>query len=197
MSASVDGTVRSWDIRQRACTSRLHVKGRPSVAFDPNGLVFAVASAFNMVRLFDVRKVTEGPFATFRGEGSPSLDVMSVSFSPTGKHLLCATNENYLFLLDAFSGAQLQAQTEHANAAGALLEPGFSADGEFFAGGSEDGTVYIWHTATGRRVAALGGHVGPVGAVRFSPTAALLASSCYNLVFWTFPPPPAEAPPGA
>eukprot|EP00667_Euglena_gracilis_P014669 EG_transcript_15208 len=188
LSGSLDGMVRLWDLKSRCCQGQLSVKGRAAVAFDPNGLVFAVSSSFNVVRLFDTRHIDQGPFATFAGQGDPSLDVMHLRFSPDGNRLLCATNENYLFLLDAFNGRHVQQYTDHQNGSGCSLEPSFTADGKFVASGSEDGSVYVWETETGRLVCRKEDcHAGPVGSVRFNPKYLMAASCCYNLVFWANP----------
>jgi COMPASS component SWD2 len=55
LSASLDDTVRFWDLRTSACQGLLRRKGRPSVAYDPNGLVFAIALDNNTIKLYDLR----------------------------------------------------------------------------------------------------------------------------------------------
>jgi COMPASS component SWD2 len=60
-SGSQDGDVRFWDLRSNVCQGRLNssgsdlVRGRPCVAYDPQGLIVAVACAVNHVKLFDLR----------------------------------------------------------------------------------------------------------------------------------------------
>ena len=52
----------------------------------------------------------------------------------------------------------------------------FSPDGLRLASGSEDQTVKIWDSATGKELFALKGHAGPVWSVAFSPDGQRLAS---------------------
>ena len=51
-----------------------------------------------------------------------------------------------------------------------------SADARILATGSEDGTVRLWETTTGRPFASLQGHTGGVWSVALSPDGTLLAS---------------------
>lgn len=55
MSGSLDHSVRIWDLRVNACQGILHLRGRPSVAYDQQGLVFAVAMEGGAIKLFDSR----------------------------------------------------------------------------------------------------------------------------------------------
>ena len=68
-SASVDGTARFWDLKSTSCAGVLKLPGggggdngasRPVAAFDPQGLVFAVALGDGRTRLFDVRGLQKG-----------------------------------------------------------------------------------------------------------------------------------------
>jgi WD40 repeat protein len=65
LSASLDNTVRFWDLRSNACQGMIRVKGKPQVAYDPDGLIFGVAAAPNVVKLFDARNYSAGPFVSF------------------------------------------------------------------------------------------------------------------------------------
>ncbi len=62
----------------------------------------------------------------------------------------------------------------HLSAVTALT---FSPDGRWIASGSQDRTVRIWETATGRQQRVLKGHTSPVTALAFSPDGQRLASS--------------------
>lgn len=53
----------------------------------------------------------------------------------------------------------------------------FSPDGKLLASGAEDNLIYLWDTATGRRIRTLSGHKNWVYRVAFSPDGTTLASS--------------------
>lgn len=55
LSASLDSTVRLWDLRSNACQGLIRRTGQASVAFDAQGLIFAVATMGNAVKLYDLR----------------------------------------------------------------------------------------------------------------------------------------------
>jgi COMPASS component SWD2 len=55
LSASFDSTVRLWDLRTNACQGLIRRTGQASVAYDAQGLIFAVATSNNAVKLYDLR----------------------------------------------------------------------------------------------------------------------------------------------
>lgn len=66
LSGSLDNTVRLWDLRSNVCQGMIRLATQPQVSYDPQGLIFAVATPANGVKLYDVRSFDKGPFATFR-----------------------------------------------------------------------------------------------------------------------------------
>lgn len=87
----------------------MHVAGRPTAAFDPDGLIFAAGINSECVKLYDLRSFDKGPFATFKLATTESQGVewTSLRFSPDGKTILICTNGNFIRLVDAFSGLHL------------------------------------------------------------------------------------------
>lgn len=60
LSAAVDDSVRSWDLRAANAQSCLVINGHPLAAYDPSGLVFALSfNESNKVLLYDMRRWAE------------------------------------------------------------------------------------------------------------------------------------------
>jgi len=52
--AGSEDSIRLWDLRSPNCQGAVSIVGRPAMAFDPSGMVFAVALGFTL-RLYDVK----------------------------------------------------------------------------------------------------------------------------------------------
>ena len=75
ISGSLDGTVRVWDLQSNICQGLLRLNSENNnnknnitkssignsvaCAFDPEGLVFAVALGNNQIKLFDLRSLDQ------------------------------------------------------------------------------------------------------------------------------------------
>ena len=193
-SASMDDTVRLWDLRQTNCQGVMRYEGgghRPAVAFDHGGVIFAVAICGGRIKLFDVRSYDKGPFLTFLTselEGSKSFS--SIKFSNNGEHMLLATTSGTHALLDAYSGSIVQTYTGHitnpddAEEATRPLEACFAPDSKFVLAGGDDGGIYSWETFTGKACPPLKEHHLPVGVLRCNPTRMQVASADTALCLW-------------
>lgn len=60
-----DKQVRLWDLRTPHCQAVLQTPSQPSVAFDQQGLVFAVGLDSGVIKLYDASGYQQGPFETF------------------------------------------------------------------------------------------------------------------------------------
>jgi COMPASS component SWD2 len=208
MSASLDKTVRLWDLRSTACQGLIHMdtvratevaslapgssvpaktngRVRYCLAFDPMGLVIAAAGADNTISLFDNRHYDKGPFFSIRVGWTSGIEFGNITFSPNGKYLLAsAANTNAIFLMDAFTGQKLQEYNTHNNSTGRPLDASFSANGEFVVSGSDDKTIRVWDTIGGQEVAVWNGHKDVVRCVRWNPKLMMVASGCNQMAFW-------------
>lgn len=76
-------------------------KGVPTVAYDPQGVVFAVGIDGTSVRLYDSSSFDKGPFKVFQLEKvRPEVRFGHLKFSGDGKYLLASTNADCIYILD-------------------------------------------------------------------------------------------------
>jgi WD40 repeat protein/broad specificity phosphatase PhoE len=100
--------------------------------------------------------------------------VNAIIFSPDGKQLASASDDNTVRLWDAAIGATLQTLEGHS---GRVNGVAFSPDGRQLTSTSDDETVKLWDAATGTTLQTLKGHSGRVNAVAFSPDGKLASAS--------------------
>jgi COMPASS component SWD2 len=180
-----------------------------SAAYDQEGVVFGVYTDDLLIRMYDARNYQEGPFAKFSLYDQSILNVVEpwlaqikapnlntkkmhaidLQFSPDGNQLLVTTNRGVFLHLDAFEGNLLHAFNKHSASQRSELKLGasYTADGEYVATGSEDGTVFVYKTKTGEHIHTLPkAHHGPIVDLRFNPQRHLLGSVGSNsTVLWT------------
>ena len=109
-SSSRDKTARIWDFRLNNCQGLVHFAHESVVAFDPEGLIFAAASAEEeSVKLFDIRNFDKGPFAELEVKnpvkGSQWHDV---KFSQDGSLIMINSNSNYALAFESIETGPVQ-----------------------------------------------------------------------------------------
>eukprot|EP00007_Cunea_sp_BSH-02190019_P003772 CAMPEP_0174238030 /NCGR_PEP_ID=MMETSP0417-20130205/10098_1 /TAXON_ID=242541 /ORGANISM="Mayorella sp, Strain BSH-02190019" /LENGTH=316 /DNA_ID=CAMNT_0015316835 /DNA_START=23 /DNA_END=969 /DNA_ORIENTATION=+ len=184
LSGSLDNTVRLWDLRVNLCQGLLQKRGRPSVSFDPDGLIFSTALSGNEIKMYDLRQYETGPFLSVTVPHSHEVQWTGMKFSPDGNFLLLSTTSDVIFLLNAFDGKKVVEYRGHVNNHNSRLEASFSPDGCYVVSGSEDGTIHVWERDTGKEVIVWSGHPLPVSVVQWNPRSLMLASACRNMAFW-------------
>ncbi|OMO57055.1 hypothetical protein CCACVL1_26037 [Corchorus capsularis] len=152
ISGSLDRTVLLWDQRADKCQGLLRAQGRPAIAYDDQGLVFAVASG-GYIRMFDARKFEKGPFEIFSVGGDVS-DANVVKFSNDGRLMLLTTMSGHIHVLDSFRGTLLSTYSVKPVSSNSTLEASFSPEGMFVISGSGDGRAYAWSVRSGKEVAS-------------------------------------------
>ena len=87
----------------------------------------------------------------------PATAIVSISavFSPDGRRILTASDDQTARIWDAASGEQLTVLSGHDEG---VLGAAFSPDGRRIVTASQDGTARTWDAATGRPLATLSGH---------------------------------------
>jgi COMPASS component SWD2 len=135
ISASLDNTVRLWDLRTNACQGLLRRTGRAATTFDSQGLIFAVATTNNTVKLYDLRSYDKGPFAAFVVEHLQQVTWAGIKFSNDGKYILLSTTASPIFLIDAETGEKRQVYETRINNHQSVLEASFSPDAQYVLSG--------------------------------------------------------------
>jgi WD40 repeat protein len=167
-SAAEDGSVRVWGVADGEAEAVLagHERGAVGLAFNTDGARLLTTSGDGTVRLWEVtsgRRLLEIPpeIAIQRLEVGAMLGL-------DGTRIASSTRK----LLDPETGASVGDLPSQGNLTAMAVSP----DGELFASGVANGTVYVYEFATGRLVARLAGHSLAVRAAAFSANGTRLVS---------------------
>ncbi|XP_031405175.1 protein ANTHESIS POMOTING FACTOR 1 [Punica granatum] len=182
MSGSLDHSVRVWDLRVNACQGILRLRGRPTVAYDQQGLVFAVAMEGGAIKLFDSRSYDKGPFDTFL-VGGDTAEVCDIKFSNDGKSMLLSTTNNNIYVLDAYAGEK-RCGFNLEPSPGTPIEATFTPDGQYLVSGSGDGTLHAWNINMGTEVASWNSYIGVASCLKWAPRRVMFVAASTALTFW-------------
>jgi WD40 repeat protein len=149
-SASLDSTIKMWDVSSGAClqTFEGHSDWVTSVAFSPDLTRLASASEDSTVKIWDA---SSG--ACLQTLESHSRHVTSVAFSPDSTRLASASWDMTVKMWDASSGACLQTLKGHSHWTNLVA---FSTDSMRLASASWDCTIKIWDVSSGACLQTLG-----------------------------------------
>ncbi len=156
-------------------------------AFSPNGELLATLDTMNplKLRIWDIRRGKE--IRTI--EGGKGWWVRSLAFSPNSK-LLAFPGETGVRVWDVAAGKELFRLDLGAKTR--LNCVVFSSDGKLLAaardpyGDSQDHSIHLWDTATGKEAGELKGHEEYITALAMSPKSNVLASASRDgtIRFW-------------
>ena len=106
--------------------------------------------------------------------GGHAKKVLGVSFSPDGKMLASASDDNTVKLWDPSTGKEIKTLSGHTDWVRGVS---FSPDSKMLASAGGDNTVKLWDISTGKEIKTLSRHANWVMDVSFSPDGKMLASA--------------------
>eukprot|EP01083_Nonionella_stella_P022904 63311_1 len=183
MSASIDRHIRLWDIRQNGSMAICKVPGRPTMAQDREGLIFAIGTGKNELKLYDRRKYEHGPFETMNGFPACNYEWCKMEFSPDGKYILISTRTNLLMLVDSFKGTVITQFVSYKNNTNDDIVASFTPNGEFIACGSSNGDIHFW-SKDNEKVAVWKGHPRCIKYFKWNPKHLTAVSASQHLSLW-------------
>ena len=172
MAVDIEGNISVEDFillsPQHVTTLEGHTGPVRSVAFSPDGMLFASGSQDSTIKLWDVGKKEN--ITTLEGH---THIVPTVAFSPDGT--LLASGGWDIKLWDIVTRRNVATLSSPWPWASSIA---FSPDGTLLASGGID--LKLWDIATRRNVATLSGHTGGVHSVAYSPDGTTLASGAQD-----------------
>src|SRR5215469_2820651 len=103
-----------------------------------------------------------------------SAKVRSVAWSPSGAHIVSASDDKTAQVWEATTGDHLFTYTGHSAPVNAAA---WSPDEQRIVSGSDDSTLQVWEAGTGICIFTCRGHSDAVNAVAWSPDGKLIASA--------------------
>lgn len=170
---------------KHVATFKGHTDNINSVAYSPDGKTILGGTWDGRVHLWDAEtgrytglprenrlRPSDGPDPT-TGHIYRRDHVTSAIYSPNGKTIVSAIDDDTVHLWDAEAGKQKNMLIGHQDLIHSLA---FSPDGNTIASASKDKTVRLWDTETGKHKNTLIGHNDLVYSVAFSPDGKTIAS---------------------
>jgi len=110
--------------------------------------------------------------------------VNSAMFSPDGKMVVTACEDNTARLWDAANGKEIRSLSGHR---GTVESAVFSPNGKSIVTASWDNTARLWDVATGRELRVLIGHTAIVQSAAFSPDGKMIVTASWDTTarLWT------------
>ena len=105
---------------------------------------------------------------------SGGTEVLDVAWSPNGKTLAAANNNNTLEVWDAATARRLSVLRANSEL---VYSVAWSPDSKLLASAGNETTIEVWDAATGKQVRMLQGHTQQVSSVAWSPDGKMLASA--------------------
>lgn len=168
-----DSSARIWDLRkgERCDQIRGHSSRVAAVQCHPDGKSFASVGADGTVYVWSTS--TGKPRVAFRGHLTSFGGANALDHSPDGNQIATVGSDN-IRIWDSTSGNELHVISMK------VYDLCFSPDGRFLAAGSDDKSVRMWNTSTGKEERIFEGHTLQVATVVFSPDGQFVVSGSYD-----------------
>ncbi|PHS02180.1 MAG: hypothetical protein COA78_21765 [Blastopirellula sp.] len=171
ISASKDGTVRSWSGRDQVRQEIVGTTDVNSVMFVSHGNELLIV---NQTNIHTWNQLTD-KIRTF--DSNFKEHALCVAVSPDGKSCVTGHKEGIIRFWDYKTGQLRNTITGHEHSIDQIL---YSSDGRLLATGSWDGTAKLWDVESGKQNAVIDLHMPHCYDIAFSPDDTLLACSSEN-----------------
>ncbi|KAM7471232.1 hypothetical protein LguiA_009415 [Lonicera macranthoides] len=182
-SAAYDRTIKIWDLQKGYCTNTIIFHSNcNSLSFSVDGLTICSGHVDGNLRLWDIQT---GKLLS--EVAAHSLAVTSISLSRNGNVMLTSGRDNLHNLFDMRTLEVCGTLRASGNrVASNWSRSCISADDNYVAAGSADGSVYVWSIAKANIVSTLKEHKSPVLCCSWSGLGKPLATSDKNGVICTW-----------
>ncbi len=169
-SASLDGTVKKWQVSDGKMIEETSIKGEEllSVAINSKGNSIVVGAMSGAVYVKESK--TDKP-VKLNGHSEP---VWSSAYSPDDKYFATASADNTAIIWDVATNKKARTLASHTNEVSSV---DFSADGKYLATGSDDKSIRIWLVESGETVAEFTNLGGWITDVSFNNDGTKLAAA--------------------
>jgi hypothetical protein len=144
LTASLDKTVKRWDIKSNICiqTVKDHADTTLSICYSPDGTLFATGSVDRTAKLFDTK--TGKRLATLNGHND---SVIRVAFNADGTKLATLSSDKTMKVWSVKRGNIDNPDRTHYESE-PFLYGAYSPDGQFFAYAIANNRVKVWSGST-------------------------------------------------